>query len=875
MNEERKHVFEWLLLCFTGAFMMCLFAPLDAFFANRDEYWFSLGQILPIILVVFVCEFAICAVVALLLNRTKISPYVFAALLCVLLFFYVQGNYIPRNYGVLNGADIEWSHYTTLGVASIVLAVVCIVLCVVLIIRLKKEVFQIGKYVCLFLLAIQLITLGTTFVQKELTAEKETKHQPVVTDKNLLDLSENRTNIVVFLLDTFDGTDMRYLLEEDFDLYADIFQGFTYYPDTLGTFPTTKGAVPYLLSGVRYDNSIPFTQYIDSAFQDNTLAEAFKKNGYNLDVYTLGRFMSMEPDTYRNTFSGRYNVHDYPGFAQTLYRLVAFNYMPHQAKRFFTVDTDSFLDFRESPIAGYGAFSEDVQAFNNLLREEGFKATDSGNVFKFIHLDGIHMPYTFGADLTTVEGENYSSFTEAAGNCTMLKTAFDEMKALGVYDSSAIIVMGDHGHYSYSQNPIFLIKNPGERHEFLVSDTKMSYDYMQDVFMALINGEDANECILADAQASDGARRFYYYRWNSDWDRDYLPDIYEMKTEGFAWDESAMEFTGRKYIAGDDSFDYEIGTTLSFGKEGSNANAYIGIGFAGTEENGTWTNGHEASLCFKLNGLYEDLKVDIFARPYHHDQHVTVQVNDTAVGELLFQYPGDQTRSVIIPGELVDGDMLELRFQLSDAVRPVDVEEKNKDSRTLGIHVYNLTVSSVPKGAALNGADADAEKDADETVEARAENKTQETSLALEYNPYQLGTQVVMRGENASPSFVAPGFSHIEPNHRWTERNEAVIPLSIEEPFQNLEFTMQYMTIDDQQSAKVYANDTLIYEGRLTKGTLGPLFIPGEAVTDGRLLLRFELPNAVSPAELGMNQDQRKLALSLESFEVSAAKAEG
>ena len=84
-----------ILLGIAIAFMFCVFAPLDAFFANRDEFWFSLSQLLPVLLLTFLgvavtFSFAMGAV-----QRRKAGPYIYGFFVYAYLFFYIQGNYIP------------------------------------------------------------------------------------------------------------------------------------------------------------------------------------------------------------------------------------------------------------------------------------------------------------------------------------------------------------------------------------------------------------------------------------------------------------------------------------------------------------------------------------------------------------------------------------------------------------------------------------------------------------------------------------------------------------------------------------------------------------------------------------------------------------
>ena len=52
-----RYLYVWIILDLAICFMLCIFAPIDIFYANRDEYWFTLGQMFPSIAGVFLYLF--------------------------------------------------------------------------------------------------------------------------------------------------------------------------------------------------------------------------------------------------------------------------------------------------------------------------------------------------------------------------------------------------------------------------------------------------------------------------------------------------------------------------------------------------------------------------------------------------------------------------------------------------------------------------------------------------------------------------------------------------------------------------------------------------------------------------------------------------
>lgn len=538
-----------VLLGVAICFMFCVFAPLDAFFANKNEFWFSLSQLLPMLAIIFAIFTVIFSALMFLIQMSKVAPYIYGFLLYAYLFFYIQGNYIPRNYGVLNGTEIDWSNYGGYGIASVVFAIICILLYIVSLVKFKNKIYKLGKYLCTFIILIQVITIGTVWIQNVAADSDHVPEQFVVTNKDLLNLSKNN-NIIVFLLDTFDSQDMLNLLQgDDAEEYQELFEGFTYFPDTLGVYPTTKGALPHILTGVLFYNDKPWAEYVQDAYKDNPLYEALKSNNFSIGVYTENGFMNMKSDMYTNVDTGTYYVNNYSLFASKIYQLVAFNYMPHQLKKYFNLDTGEF-DQLKGTISGGGAYSADVQKNYDYLLENGVSVTERGNCFRFYHTEGVHPHYTFGKDLVTEAGASYSVYDEAEGNCTYLKVFFDKMKEEGIYDSSTIIVMADHGHYDYSQNPLFMIKNVGDTDGFIFSEEEMSFAYLRDIFISLVNGEKITEEYIRNC-GKERERRYLYYTWDDSWERDYLPKLQEMYVDGYAGDASNLRMTGIEYLGKD------------------------------------------------------------------------------------------------------------------------------------------------------------------------------------------------------------------------------------------------------------------------------------------------------------------------------------
>lgn len=645
---KNENMQAWLLLAFAFSFMVCIFSPIDVYYANADEFWFSLGQMLSVCLIVFFLVFVLLALFFFIIGRLKFSQGIMAFFLMLFVYFYIQGNYIPRNYGVMNGTEIEWNRFTGYAAASIITACVCMVVFLVILRRIKDKVVLLVKGVVLFVILIQVVTITTLIIRNGITPARGTR---VTTTKDILDFSSDK-NIIVVLLDTYDGDDLNYLLENDYQNQADIFENFTYYKDSLGAYPTTKCALPHILTGRWYQNDVPYTKYVEQSYIDNEIYSAFRANDYSLGMYTYSGFLSPDINLYENIEIGRYRISNKVGFAKKILKIISFNYMPHQAKRFFVYDTAELSSLQKATTDD-PVYSDKTLKFKKNYLDKGIKITKQGNLLKLIHLDGVHTPYNFDENLIKNRSKDYTSYDEAAGCNELLKELFHDLVDHDIYDSSTIIIMADHGHVGYCQNPIFLFKNAYEKHRFQISEVPMSWDYFKSIWIALANGSIVDEDFINNCNPQKEERRFLFYRWDGAWNRKYMPGMEEMICDGVAYDEDHLIPTGKSFYANDEDHTYKLGETLDF-VDGKSAYPYVpyGISYGNVSS--------EALMQFDIEDDFQNLRVDIKLSEDCGTGTVEVYANDNAVAEILYSPSG--AASFVIPHDYVVEGKLNLKF---------------------------------------------------------------------------------------------------------------------------------------------------------------------------------------------------------------------
>lgn len=656
---KRRRKFDFassFILAGAIGFMAFIFAPIQFYVGNQDEFWFTFLQLLSVGAIGFVFCLVVLGGILLLLSKTPLAKIIFSVVLCAFVYFYVQGNFVPRNYGVMDGKTIDWNSYQGYAATSIVLIAVFATIALALILFAKDKVLKIAKVISMMLTAIMLISTTTLLIQNKdvFTVKKDL----VCTDEGLYEFSENQ-NVIVIILDTFDSNYFDKILELNGSEVTDTLKDFTYYRNTVGSYPTTKGAVPYIVSGVWNENEIPFNEYLAKAYDESECLNILEDNNYEISLYTETPFLNEETRDFSNIVQEKPVVSNKIGFLSKMLKLVSFNYMPHQLKHYFYTTGDAFDSFNSVEGNNTVYSLSIVQHYYDLNNIE-FSLTDSSNVFKFIHFDGTHPPATFNADLLACE--NATLYDEAMGNITYLNKYFDILKEYNLYDDTAIVVMADHGNgYGFSQQPLFMVKNAGEEHSTLqISDVAMSHEYLSDVFISLASGDTVDEDFIEAYDGATNGRRFLFYTWDNTWDSDYLPHIDEFMFYSSKEAEDA-EYTLSGCL-------YHLGEELTFGKNG-NSNPYRYLGFQGDETGFTWTSGCKSEMVFALDEVCDTNLLLSMNFGTLSNQNMIIYCNGNFVAE--YSANGTYELQLVIPYEFFkDEGCIDLTFELSNATSP-------------------------------------------------------------------------------------------------------------------------------------------------------------------------------------------------------------
>ena len=556
MKEKEKQKRDWLpgvLMAAAISFLLFLYAPVDLYCSNIDEFWFDFDVLLRMAAMMF--GISLVTLTLLYLLAAWIHPYFYriglAVGLAVLLITYVQGNFLVGNLPVLDGTSISWEDYSTLRTESVILCIVVLTIVALLFLLLKKQLF--GK-ACMYISACLSLMLLVTAITEVLGSDAlEPKLKLQISTKNEFVMS-GKQNFLIFMLDAADSREFSYLLEQNPE-YRDIFADFTYYENTVGAYSCTRYAVPYILSGKWYECDTSFEEYMEDLYDKSPLIEELENRNYRIGLY--------EPDLHAqnndvlrfdNIFEVEFKVKSYFGMARQELKLVGYRYAPYWLKKYCVLKQAAFDEQLE---AGEGSgeitASMENRVFLDHLNAGGITVDDTENSFKFIHLEGAHSPYVYDAEVNIIDESQGTYAQNMEASVTLAERYLSALKKSGTYDNTAIIVMSDHGfnqdidNADMGDNPfmrqcgLLLIKGVGEKHDTMqISEAPVSYEDLQEAYRRLLDGAWSDTVF----DCREGDHRDRRYLWYAVTDEDYLV---EYQQTGYASDLSTMIPTGREF----------------------------------------------------------------------------------------------------------------------------------------------------------------------------------------------------------------------------------------------------------------------------------------------------------------------------------------
>lgn len=712
-QSKSETVIAALSAAFLLSFTLCFFGPATLYYTNIFEYLYTFSDICPYLIGATIF-FGLLLTVVSLLFKGKNHQRTVSIFFALGVLFYIQGNILVWNYGLLDGHEIIWNNFLVNGLID---ALIWSGIIVFSIIKYEK-IYKFIPLACIFLLIIQ--TGGFLALIHFSPDEPHWKSYSFVDEGSAFEFSENK-NIIVIVLDAFQSDVFQEIINEDVS-YKDMFTGFTYYRNAIGGYPTTMASVPLILTGKYYNNSEPFDTFVQTSYKSSSLPEILKKNGYIVDIYESPRLVYPDKDLESNVKNNFLNHETMVPQFDSLVRLTIFRHLPHFLKE---ATYDLLIDIYQE--------KKSSQIVDRLLTKS--IQIQTRPTFKFYHLDVPHAPFRINEHLDYEKlPNNRSGYKEQSkASLRIVGNILEKLKEKGIFNKSMIIVLGDHGisNNAYglnlsqlqsgdqisfvSQNvvtgglPLMLVKPLNSTHPFLISDAPVSTsDIPKSVATEMhIPNTFTGESVFS-IQESD-KRNFTYYHYfltHEYYYGDYLPPLKEYTVSNFSWYADSWLPTYRIYSSNGVEIHpppkYNPGTEIKFGKDQQSLD-YTISGWSNPDDRFVWSDGERATIAFSMNrsnSTYMNLQISavpFIFKQKQEKQRITVYFNQHNLGDYSFIQPQLQNIEFTVPPGSLNDQIQYLTFSFPDAISPAELGISD-DSRKLAIALssFNLTAKNYP-----------------------------------------------------------------------------------------------------------------------------------------------------------------------------------
>ena len=672
LGQALRQALQALPLCLFFALTLTLFAATQMVCDNQEEFWFTWAQMAPGVVRVGLWVWGALTLLLAVLPR-RAFPWGQGVLLGLGVAALLQGNGLNADYGALNGQAIAWGEYTVYGLINTALWAGILFICLSL-----RQWKRFGA-LCVVLPCLLAVGEGGWIAYR--AAQAPTPQTETYLSQAGLYTVGTEENLLVLVLDSVDADQFAQALAEDPDLSRRL-EGFTWYRNAMGLSDPTKYGLPALLTGQAYTQPVDYAGFIAAAYADAPLYTMLAGDVWDARFFTDSRYVSLDAGVVDNLAREELAVNDPAGLTRDLLRLCAFRYAPHFLKPQLWMYSNVFLPYAQAQ--GEPVYEVTDPAFDARLQEEGLEATVE-RAFRLIHLTGMHPPYTMDADCQ-YQAQGVTAQEQMRGCLRLAEDYLEQLRALGVYDRSAVLILADHGTETVHR-PLLLLKRPGDTGEMAVNDAPVSYADLPATYVALLTGAQAGTELWSIPQGQ--ARTRLYYHESS---RNNAFNLYEYSTQALSpsWEELIP--TGRVFHG--DSLEaaapYTLGETLYFDLRAT-ARPYLVSGFSSADFHSTWTVGESGCISLPLAQLprSDTLTVEMkFLSIMGGSQRLRVDCGGQTVFEGTVT---DYTLRFSFPASLVQDQTLTLDFTYPDAISHLKAG-LSEDTRQVAFAVTELTV---------------------------------------------------------------------------------------------------------------------------------------------------------------------------------------
>lgn len=464
-ETQKKRKYNEIVILLMPILLVGILGPLEIFSGNYEEFSFSMYSVIGVM--------GICSIVAFIVLMgiyciipSKLHDLFLSVVFDLSIAAYIQYLFLNTVLSRDDGNYMVWSEYKGLIIVNSIIWLIMIGLLVICQILFKVKWEKIRKFLATACLVVQMLAIVSIIITVPKGDDSEYRFR--LNDKYVLGADNN---VVIIMVDTY-GNELADMTHEKYPELFDGLKDFTYYDNADCVYYRTYPSMTHMLTGQKFNyNSEVRSEYCDMAWSAERTDEIYGKihdSGYSMNIYADNEG-SLYFGHLKNMVGKVDNVQYRHG--DVLYKRILYHFGKESIYIFAPYLLKPYVEevsFNFTDIVDFGEYYSDYEhdLYDELV-ETGLSVSDSDRKrILYYETFGIHCAYL---DENCNASSDSTVESTVKGCHTFVEEYLEQMKKLGVYDSSTIIVLADHGSWNtfieMDPQPVFFIKRPYEEHE--------------------------------------------------------------------------------------------------------------------------------------------------------------------------------------------------------------------------------------------------------------------------------------------------------------------------------------------------------------------------------------------------------------------------
>lgn len=467
-NKREDTMLSLLMLLFS--FYLGLTIPLITYFNNPSEFQFSALEMIYTNLPILSISVILFPFLLLVPNKKWIWTIVMSLVGGII----IQTTFFNRYMGEIGVSSFNWDKHLVFSIVDIAIWCVVFFLCFVGVFRLElaKETPHILLGAFAMYQIIILLISGISYWKNPLREELGNGYEMVAFDGTEQYVVGSEENVIVFIIDAIDNSIIKELKAEDSDAF-DGFTDFTMYTNTNSVFDLTHYSMRLIFTGQTFG----MDTNKEDVFFDRIQNAGYKVRFYGYDGFGTRDGIYSYIDNYVTGDADKYMTGGGIKRKELIKQemsLLMYQVLPCFAKHLSKPESINFERCTIIPYVGRDYYT-DNKGFREHIALSISEKDEKCLIMEYMR--GMHFPCADFKGTTVYCLESVNEYLK-------------ELKRLGCYDSSTIIVMSDHGIHDDDEaqdivfptaaTPMFMIKEKNAHHDKIeISSAPISYEDIQ------------------------------------------------------------------------------------------------------------------------------------------------------------------------------------------------------------------------------------------------------------------------------------------------------------------------------------------------------------------------------------------------------------